>query len=1256
MKIFKRILLVILILFMLLFAALFFLIYTQSGLKVITAAVEKFVPALKIDQAEGNLRNLSLLGIHYQDQGIDVKADKANLAISGSCLLSSHVCIKKLMLENANIVVNTALLPQSPSKESAPITEIRTPVPLVLDNLRLKNIHVDVDDMQFNLDELTTAARWTSRQVTLKPSQINGLQIILPEKAAETASTQDVKTTSTQPLGETLEALFSKPLLEKLPLESLPISVDIQGITGKNWLFKLPQEIAVHDFALKGKMDAKSVTINTLNIVNDDANIMISGNTQLVKKWPVKLDINATLFPEQTQQDEVSLALTGNALDTLKLDVKSNGLINGNIALNTQLSNKALPTTLKLNVKEIKWPLFDAKPDYILNDIIIGLNGNLRDYALNANAALESKIVPVKRVTLNGKGNLTQFNLRELFVNALDGNATLTGSVNWAKAIKWNAALNTDSLKLANYLPDYPAILSGKMETKGHFVSAQDWALDVNDLAVTGKMDKHKIDIIGDVSGDAKGNWDIKTLHAIWGDNTLTASGKASTNGPLDINAVLRANNFSQLLPDLKGNASGNIVIKGTYKKPIADIDLAINQLKWQDWALQSAKLNGNVTSDKEIAGDLKLDLKGINGAGVDYKHVLVDLKGSMSSHQLTLNADGLPIKTQLTLNGHFDDKQNVWNGALQQAKITQQKLGDITLNKAAKIRYSLRDNAVEIGDHCWLRKEASVCVPKTFKVAPNGGGEIVIHKFDLRTLNMFLHESGLRLQGELNGSINAKWGKTLGVPDADLSISGENITVAQEVGIQILPLHFDKIALNGKLNSNALTLDLLTKLKNNGDISSNLRITDLNQSRKLAGKFVIDHISFDVLKPLLQKNDIAKGDISGDLTFGGTLLDPNVRGNIAISDLNLLGEWLPTEIQSGSVNLKFNGKQSTLNGKLKSKDGALDLTGRADWSKMEDWFAEISAKGQQLAITVPPMISMKISPDLSVKVNSKALNISGKVVIPWARITVEGVPEGAVDVSADEVMLDEHLQPIQTKTGNMVINGNIALNFGDDIELNAFGLVAKLKGGVLVRQEKQNLGLHGTIRIPEGRFHAYGQDLLIKKGELVFAGPVDQPRLNIEAIRNPESIEDNVTAGIRVTGLADEPKMELFSEPSMSQQEILSYLLSGQGLSSSGNSNNDTITALLIGLGASQGGKYIGKLGEAFGIKNLGIDTQGVGDSSQVVVSGNLTKDLQIKYGIGIFDALATITMRYRLMPKLYLEAVSSIDQTIDLIYQFEF
>ena len=197
----------------------------------------------------------------------------------------------------------------------------------------------------------------------------------------------------------------------------------------------------------------------------------------------------------------------------------------------------------------------------------------------------------------------------------------------------------------------------------------------------------------------------------------------------------------------------------------------------------------------------------------------------------------------------------------------------------------------------------------------------------------------------------------------------------------------------------------------------------------------------------------------------------------------------------------------------------------------------------------------------------------------------------------------------------------------GDQIFIDAFGLKAKLSGDLKVTQDaRRGLGLNGQVNVDDGRFHAYGQDLIVRTGHVIFAGPPSRPQLNIEAIRNPEAIEDDVTAGIRVTGNAMRPKVTVFSEPALSQQQTLSYLLRGQGLDTSSD-DNSMITSALVGLGVSQTGRIIGEIG-----------------------------GLQLKYGVGIFDSLATITLRYRLMPRLYLEAASGVNQAFDVLYSFEY
>ncbi|MGS9169591.1 translocation/assembly module TamB domain-containing protein, partial [Salmonella enterica subsp. enterica serovar Infantis] len=81
-----------------------------------------------------------------------------------------------------------------------------------------------------------------------------------------------------------------------------------------------------------------------------------------------------------------------------------------------------------------------------------------------------------------------------------------------------------------------------------------------------------------------------------------------------------------------------------------------------------------------------------------------------------------------------------------------------------------------------------------------------------------------------------------------------------------------------------------------------------------------------------------------------------------------------------------------------------------------------------------------------------------------------------------------------------------------------------------------------------------------------------------------PDATEADVSAGVRVTGTADEPKPEIFSDPAMPQAEALSYLLRGQVLDSN-QSDSAAMTSMLIGLGVAQSCQVVGKIGETFGV-----------------------------------------------------------------------
>ncbi|RZA14274.1 MAG: translocation/assembly module TamB, partial [Proteobacteria bacterium] len=127
------------------------------------------------------------------------------------------------------------------------------------------------------------------------------------------------------------------------------------------------------------------------------------------------------------------------------------------------------------------------------------------------------------------------------------------------------------------------------------------------------------------------------------------------------------------------------------------------------------------------------------------------------------------------------------------------------------------------------------------------------------------------------------------------------------------------------------------------------------------------------------------------------------------------------------------------------------------------------------------------------------------------------------------------------------------------------------------------------------------------------------------------------------------------FSEPTMSQEQALSYLVLGRPLGNGGEDNNMLAQAAL-GLGLMGSSGVTSKLATDLGIEDFQLDTQGSGDATSVVASGNISEKLSLRYGVGVFEPANTIALRYLLSKRLYLEVASGVASSLDLFYKRDF
>src|SRR5690606_35876670 len=128
----------------------------------------------------------------------------------------------------------------------------------------------------------------------------------------------------------------------------------------------------------------------------------------------------------------------------------------------------------------------------------------------------------------------------------------------------------------------------------------------------------------------------------------------------------------------------------------------------------------------------------------------------------------------------------------------------------------------------------------------------------------------------------------------------------------------------------------------------------------------------------------------------------------------------------------------------------------------------------------------------------------------------------------------------------------DLRVDLGDHLRLKGRGLDTRLAGELHITAPGGQLALFGTVRTVAGTYDAYGQKLAIDRGNLLFNGPVENPRLDIEATRR----NTDIRVGVAVTGTALDPRIRLFSDPEMSEMDKLSWLVLGRASSGLGGAD----------------------------------------------------------------------------------------------------
>ncbi len=348
----------------------------------------------------------------------------------------------------------------------------------------------------------------------------------------------------------------------------------------------------------------------------------------------------------------------------------------------------------------------------------------------------------------------------------------------------------------------------------------------------------------------------------------------------------------------------------------------------------------------------------------------------------------------------------------------------------------------------------------------------------------------------------------------------------------------------------------------------------------------------------------------------------------------------------------------------LQLRSGEGEIRGSADvW--MKDWHVdryEGRLVGEKFQAVYLPEIRIAINPDLRFTGTMTEMELTGDVMIHKAQIQ-QSEREGMVKASRDVVIVD---RPRPKKAPSAFsLNTRVAVNLGEAFSVRAAGVDARLEGRVLVVVKNfDEPSLEGRISVAKGDFDRYGVKLDIHRGHLIFnGGPAETGQLDILAYR---TVRDNyrnedVHAGITITGPLHTPLIELYSRPAMNDSDVLAYIVLGRPFKSGEEKDQQDLLLKAAGALLAQSpssGSLQRQLKDRLGIDTIDLESTTIDGVSQslVTVGKYLSPNLYVAFGQSLFTRDYYMLARYSFLKNWYIESKMGFQTGADLFYRIEF
>jgi translocation and assembly module TamB len=953
------------------------------------------------------------------------------------------------------------------------------------------------------------------------------------------------------------------------------------------------------------------------------------------------------------EQGKIHVVASGKGtavnLDTIRLDLgkgtlQSRGVLDLAPGRRTlQISSNWQNLTLPVGERRFHSPRGKLK-----------LNGGLDDYTADASMQLEGGGLPATSLDLHAVGKRDGLRLEPVTLKLLDGRVQGTGMVAWRGGLSAELRLSGQGLNPGRLWPSWPGTLGGNGRVRLE-QAAGGYVLTLGQWDVQGRLRERPVTLSLD-SVLAPGAITLKRAELASGDASLGLQGRLARDHS-DLRWHIDVPDLAALIPDGAGKVQGRGEFQGSPARPALSLKLQAQGVRspWLRAGALDADMNVNLQEDNGIKVALTADDLAWRGLAV--KQAELQAAGSGSNHHYSLALKNQDGELHLAGTGLYADGR--WEGRTNELQLQYGDFGTWRLKQAATVHVSHKQ--VNAEPLCLVHDASSICLGGNWQDAGHWDGHIAMQAVPFG-LGKPYFPYFLDVQGNFDLKLRARRNGRDTRASADLSLAPG--TVAFQIDVkQFQRFHYDSGGLSLSYDNHRLHGDMNLNFTNmTTPLKADLTLTGLTDplhpvparvSVRGSASGRVDDLGF--IASITPYVTDVRGKLGVNLAMAGTLAKPDLSGTFQLSDAGFYVPDLGISLEKMSVRGDSTPSGAyEFHGQWQSGKGITHIKAHLQQTPKGAPELHATLSGKDAEIINLPEVWAVASSELTLDVSPKHNSVKGNVLVSRGTINLDEI-KSSTPVSKDVVIVGH---PSKAKTRRLPpLKTDVTVSFGDDLKVKGQGISGKLKGKLNIQSDsKENLIGNGEIQIADGTYSAYGKSLKIEEGRLIYQNsPLKDPEVRVRAVRQIE--DKDITAGVQVSGYLNNPNITLFSTPPMNQEETLSYLVFGRPLNSLSTGQGTDLVSAVTTLGLQNSGFLTNSLANTFGLSELKVKTQQqtqTGQTTASLIAGKyLTPRLYLSYGIGLFQSLNTIRLRYDISKRWSIEAEQGTETSADILYK---